>query len=128
MIFYIAEHGAQARRCGPLPQHGDRLKDGNAGANQRRQLLVEEQKVVGLDARIRAPSAKPSQRRHAGSLGRRNVEDPEPLAFEVRARLVDTGCFNRARYHLARGRSQPTNKLSHLDENKPLQLKALDAD
>jgi hypothetical protein len=74
------------------------LKYRNTGANERRELLVEEKKIVGFDTQLTARTSESRQRADTRSLRRRNVEDAKTLAFEARSRFVNAGGFDGARH------------------------------
>jgi hypothetical protein len=75
------------------------------GAQERRELLVKEQEVVGLEPRVRAAAASSRQRGHARCLRRRHSEDTKALAFEAYARFLHADRFDCARHNLSGGRS-----------------------
>jgi hypothetical protein len=96
-----------------LAKHRDGLQDRDARAQERRELLIEEQEIVGLETRLSALAAAPCQSRHADSLRRRDGKDAKALAFKSRASFRRADGFNGARDDFARRRSQTTNELGH---------------
>ncbi len=62
-VAYIVQDRAEIRVPLPLHQQLKRLNDGQTGVDQRQELLIEDQKLLGLDlAAARQPSLSRSPR------------------------------------------------------------------
>src|SRR5262249_34946837 len=100
--------------CGAPAQHRDRLQYGNSCPQQSRELLIEKEKIVGLDAPTSSSAAASRHREDAFSFGWCDREDLKALALKPRAGFVRRHRFDGTRYNLARRRSQSNSKFSHL--------------
>jgi len=81
------------------------LQDGDARAQQRRELLIEKQKIVCLDASAAASAAAFGERGEPVAIWRRDREDFEAFALESRAHFIRRDRLDRARHNLAPRRS-----------------------
>ncbi len=78
-LVHVVQHRAEHRRLDPLPEEIERLNERHPGLEQRRQLLVENQK---LGRRDRRPPRQPHGQSRDRSL-RLEREDVEPFLLEL---------------------------------------------
>src|SRR5262249_10157942 len=93
-IFDVLECDSQLFVMNSLAKDSDCLKDWEPGSQQRRQLLVEKEKILSLYLFDVLFTAKRASNAHGS--WRCNREDPEALAFELVAQVAFGCSFHRS--------------------------------